>query len=235
MIIFGKNAVEEALKLKKVKKIYLLEKNNQEIINIDLNGLKPEYINRKKMLLLTKNNFNQGIAAEINNIQTYGFKHYFSSNNEISKIVVLDHIQDSQNFGSIIRTCVANNHNIILIPQDRQTQINAFVVKASSGAIFHCDIVVTSSLYAALKVIKEKYGFWLYGASINNDAKKIGNVIFNLPYCLIFGNEHSGISKTINKYADVLFKLNMSDDVNSFNINLSVGITLYLINNYKTK
>lgn len=69
-------------------------------------------------------------------------------------MVILDHIEDPHNFGAIIRTCEAAGVDAIIIPKDRQVQINSTVMKTSAGTLDDMNIVLVSNLVNAIEKLK---------------------------------------------------------------------------------
>ena len=56
----------------------------------------------------------------------------------LSNIVVLDHIQDTNNFGAITRTASAFDFNIVCIPKKRSVNISERTFAISSGGLEKC-------------------------------------------------------------------------------------------------
>jgi len=78
--------------------------------------------------------------------------------------LILDGIQDPQNFGSLIRTGLGCGVHGIIIPKDRAVGITPAVIKASAGAAAHLSIARVVNIAATIDLLK-KEGIWVYGAS----------------------------------------------------------------------
>ena len=65
----------------------------------------------------------------------------------LSNIVVLDHIQDTNNFGAITRTASAFDFNIVCIPKKRSVNISERTFAISSGGLENVNIVFYNSIF----------------------------------------------------------------------------------------
>ena len=138
-------------------------------------------------------------------------------------IVMLDHLEDPHNFGAIIRTCEALGIDAIIIPNDRNVNINGTVVKTSVGAIYNMPIVRVVNLNNTIEKLKD-IGYWIIGTDmVGTDYTKID---YNMPVCLVIGNEGKGISKVIKNNCDFMATIPMNGNINSLNASVSCGIVL---------
>ncbi|MGL5357631.1 MAG: 23S rRNA (guanosine(2251)-2'-O)-methyltransferase RlmB [Metamycoplasmataceae bacterium] len=218
--IFGKNTVLNAIN------------NNEEIEEIFLSKNNFIKTNIKKTILSNKeldemvNGNHQGYIALVKEFVYYQEAKLFKDKPPI--ILVLDHIEDPQNLGAIIRTANCLGIDNVIIPNKRSATINSTVTKVASGGLVGFKVVQTSSLSSFIIKAKEK-GYWVYGTSLNEKAKSINKAPFNFPLVLIVGNEGKGISKTNEKLSDELVYLEMKGNVQSLNVSVATGIFLYEI------
>ena len=221
MIVWGKNVFNE-LDKNKIKKIYLSKKfNNEEIFNvIKNNNLKYIVTDIRIMDKMAKNH--QGIIAEI-------YDYNYGSLNDIKSdrlVLILDHLEDPHNFGAIIRTCEARGVKNIIIPKDRSVTVNETVMKTSSGALNHVNIIMVNNLVQAINVLK-KSGFFIYAADM--DGSNYQDVSYSDKVCLVIGSEGFGLSKLVKQNCDVIIKIPMKGKVNSLNASVAAGILLFEI------
>ena len=225
MLIYGKNVAKEKINSnEKINKIYLSDKfNDKEIFNlIKDNKIKytilPSNIMDKKV-----DGLHQGIIIEVDDVKTYSLDYINSINKTNPIIVLLDHLEDPHNFGAIIRTSEALGVDAIIIPNDRSVSINATVVKTSAGAIYNMPIIRVSNLGVAINKLKDK-GYWIVGTDmIGEDYTKID---YNMPVCLVIGNEGHGMSKIIKDNCDYIATIPMIGNINSLNASVSCAIVL---------
>ena len=225
MYIYGKNvSIEKINSKEKINKIYLSDKfNDKEIFKL-IKERKIKYtIVPNKVLDSKVQGLHQGIIIEVDDIETRDFDYIKNIKKNNPLIVMLDHIEDPHNFGAIIRTSEALGVDAIIIPNDRNVPINATVVKTSAGAIYNMPIIRVANLGATIKKLKE-FGYWIVGTDMNGeDYTKID---YNMPVCLIIGNEGHGMSKVIRDNCDYIAMIPMIGKINSLNASVSCGIMI---------
>ena len=225
MYIYGKNVAKEKIKSgEKINKIYLAEKfNDSEIMSlIKKYGIRYTFV-PNKFLDNKVDGVHQGIILEVDEVETFGFDYIKGINKKNPIIVLLDHIEDPHNFGAIIRTCEALGIDGIIIPNDRGVSINATVVKTSVGAIYNMPIIRVANLGVAIKKLKE-IGYWVIGTDM--DGTDYTELDYNMPICLIIGNEGKGMSRVLQDNCDFVAKIPMIGKINSLNASVSCGIVL---------
>ena len=141
---------------------------------------------------------------------------------------MLDHLEDPHNFGAIIRTCEALGIDGIIIPNDRSVRITSTVIKTSVGATDYVKIIRVANLQVAIKKLKEN-GFWIVGTDMRGDDYT--KLDYNLPICLVIGNEGHGMSGVVKNNCDFIATIPMSGKINSLNASVSCGIILSQIVN----
>ena len=142
-IVEGINSVNGAIASGRVEKIIYLETRNgasnrliKLIEDANLKGLAIEKVNTKENWIY---NSRHAVVALCVPKKTYSE----TSINELklSNIVVLDHIQDTNNFGAIIRSAAAFNFNIVCLPKKRSVNITERTFAVSSGGLENVSIV----------------------------------------------------------------------------------------------
>ena len=223
MLVFGRNVARDLLKNNSpIKKIILQDNFNEKDI-IDLikkRNIKVENKSKREFDNLI-DGVHQGIILSIPDYQYNNIES--SYDDEI--VILLDHIEDPHNFGAIIRTCEAAGIKSIIIPKDRQVQINSTVMKTSVGTLDNMNIISVSNLGYAIDKLKEN-GFWIYGTSLDNSVD-YRDVNYDGKVAIIIGNECSGISSVVSKKCDFLIKIPMYGKTNSLNASVAAGITIY--------
>ena len=220
--IYGKNSVLDALKANyPIKKIYLLKGHD-----IKLNFKNVEYLTNFELNKLINGN-HQGYIAEIEEYKYYDLGSIFKDKAKF--VLMLDHIQDPQNLGAIIRSSNAFSVKHIIIPKDRSVSITPTVLKISSGGFNNIKIIKVASLFDAINQLK-KNDFWVYATALSDKAINVCKASFNFPLCLIMGNEEKGVSNTLLNKSDQNVYIPQSGEVQSLNVSVATGIMLYEIN-----
>ncbi len=225
MLIYGKNvAKEKILSGEKINKVFLAERfNDQELLNlIKKQKIKFTFV-PNKFLDNKVDGLHQGIILDVDDVKTFEFDYLKTLKKENPVVVMLDHLEDPHNFGAIIRTCEALGIDAIIIPNDRTVNITGTVVKTSAGAIYNVPIIRVVNLNTCIKNLKD-LGFWIFGTDmVGTDYR---NQDYNLPVCLIIGNEGKGMSKVLKDNCDFMVTIPMSGKINSLNASVSAGIIL---------
>ena len=225
MYIYGKNvAKEKIISGEKINKIYLAEKfNDRELVDlIKRNKIKFNFV-PNKFLDSKVDGLHQGIVLDVDDVETYDFDYIRNIKKDNPILVMLDHLEDPHNFGAIIRTSEALGIDGIIIPNDRSVNINGTVVKTSVGAIYNMPIIRVVNLGNTIEKLKD-IGYWIIGTDmVGTDYTEID---YNMPICLVIGNEGKGISKLIKNNCDFMATIPMNGNINSLNASVSCGIVL---------
>ena len=142
-------------------------------------------------------------------------------------VVILDHLEDPHNLGAIIRTCEAAGIRSIILPKDRQVQINATVMKTSVGTLDNMNMISVTNLVNSINKLKEN-GFWIVGTALENSVD-FKTIDYSGKIALVIGNEGSGISNIVANNCDFLAKIPMYGKTNSLNASVAAGIMIYEI------
>ena len=225
MYIYGKNVAKEKLKkTTDVVQIYLSSNfKDREIEDlIRESQLKTTYLNNKIMDNKVKG-LHQGIIIEVADVKTYSLDIIKTFKDTNPLIVILDHLEDPHNFGAIVRTSYALGINAIIIPNDRSVDITPTVVKTSAGAIYNIPIIKVPNLTNTIEKLK-KEGYWIVGTDMKGE--NYSKLKYDMPTCLVIGNEGKGMSQIVKKNCDYLVSIPMEGQIDSLNASVSCGIIL---------
>jgi 23S rRNA (guanosine2251-2'-O)-methyltransferase len=143
------------------RKVLLENVTNQNIINVDLqqqnHDLIPLLKKHQVKFQIRDNTFFKKFAVNLNhqgvviNMKSNAINDLtalidYVKTKTRSIILVLDGIQDPQNFGSILRTCEAMAVDAVIYKKDNQVQINDFVAKTSMGAVNLLNLIKVANL-----------------------------------------------------------------------------------------
>jgi len=143
-------------------------------------------------------------------------------------VLFLDHIEDPQNVGSLLRTAEAAGVCAVILPEDRASGVTPGVVRASAGASEHIRVAKVVNLVRAMKEVQEA-GAWLTGLDFGDDAKLYTTVDFKGRVGLVVGSEGAGLSRLVRESCDFIACLPMRGEVASLNAGVAGGIALYEI------
>ena len=234
-IIYGIHPVEEALKVSQlqIQKIFIgTEKPGpalQKIIDLATEKrVATTFTSGKQLEQMAGGGVHQNVVAVIGEIVYATLEKILSRwKREGTKalFLILDGIQDPQNFGAIIRTASASGVNGIIIPKDRAVGITPSVIKASAGAASMIPIARVVNISNAIEVLK-KAGIWIYGAA-GEAEDLIFHLDFNIDLAIVIGAEGKGIRPLVKRNCDRLFSIPMKGPISSFNASVSAGMILY--------
>ncbi len=140
-------------------------------------------------------------------------------------VLVLDEIQDPQNFGTLLRTAeVVGVHGVVL-PFRRTASVTPAVVNASSGAVEHL-LITQLNLAQGIEELKTK-GAWVIGLEGGPESTPIDQVDFSGNLVIVVGSEGSGMRPLTRKICDHLVRLPMRGKIESLNAAVAGSVALY--------
>ena len=139
--------------------------------------------------------------------------------------LVLDHLQDVQNLGTLLRTAEAMAVTGVILPERRAAGITPAVVNASSGAVEHLNIALVTNLVQALERLK-KSGVWIVGLDAARSAVPLPRADLSGPLALVVGAEGAGLSRLTRERCDWLLAIPMCGEVASLNAAVAGSIVV---------
>ncbi len=224
MYIYGKNVVKEAIEKKeKITKAVIYKNFNDEYLISSLQKLNIpiKYVEKYELDKLV-NGMHQGIIVNVPDYEYASLDDFIYK--EDSFVVILDHLEDPHNLGAIIRTCEAAGVDGIIIPKDRSVEVNATVIKVSTGAISNMNIARVTNLSRTIDELK-KNGFWIVGTDMNGTL--YDEVDYKGKIAIVIGNEGSGMSRIVRESCDFIASIPMIGTTNSLNASVATGIMVY--------
>lgn len=141
-------------------------------------------------------------------------------------VLLVDHVQDPQNLGSMIRSADAAGVNGVIIPRHRAVSVTPTVVRASAGATEHVPVAQVVNLHQAMLTLKEE-GVRLVGLEGSNEALPYEEAVLTGPIGIVVGSEEEGLGKLVRETCDVVMRLPMRGHVGSLNAAVAAAIALY--------
>jgi len=226
-VVEGINSVISAIDSGRVEKIIYLDTGNggsnrlEKLINIaNSKRLAVEKVNTKERWVY---NSRHSVVALCIPKKTYNESSLEKL--KLDNIVVLDHIQDINNFGAITRSAAAFDFNIVCIPKKRSVNITERTFAVSSGGLENVNIVFYNSIFSLIKKLKS-LDYWTIGLEMDT-KEDISNINFNdQKVALFIGSEESGLSNEIQKKLDIVSKINMNNKMESLNASVAAGIAM---------
>lgn len=144
--------------------------------------------------------------------------------NFAKNIIYLNKISDPGNLGTILRSALAFDLKNIVIDEYCVDLYNPKTISAAKEAIFKLKIEFDQD-GKLLKKIKSKMPIYVTSLAGESDLQSLNNEKF----CLVLGNEVSGVDDSVLKQADKKIKINMTDNIESLNVASAAAILFYNI------
>ena len=146
--------------------------------------------------------------------------------NDDDFILVLDHVQDFGNIGTIIRTAQAFNiSNLIATRQDGDV-FHKKTIDASRGTVFSTGIKYFDTAEDTIRYLKDKNYQIVTTSPYGTELQSLAS-ISDRPLALIVGNETNGACEAFLNASDISVQIPMHDAVESLNVGVAAGISLY--------
>jgi len=233
--IYGRNPVYETLRARRRQIFSLLiaegvqEKGQlAEILQLArARQLPVQQAPRARLDRIAENH--QGIALEASGYPYAAILDLLdlaSQRGEKPFLLLIDSLQDPQNFGTLLRTAeVAGLHGVI-IPLARSAEVTPAVVSSSSGASEHL-LIAQANLAQAIDELK-KADIWVVGLEGGPDAQPIEGAPLDDGLALVIGSEGQGMRQLVRHKCDYLAALPMRGQVASLNAAVAGSIAIYL-------
>ena len=141
-------------------------------------------------------------------------------------VVVLDHLKDHGNIGAIVRSAHAFGIKNVVLTDQATDLFYKKTIDASRGKVFGTTMKTFDASITALHELK-KAGYQIVATSSYGSVVQSIAQIRKKPIALIVGNETDGISDEVIKNADYVIQIPMSSDVESLNVAVAAGISIY--------
>ena len=234
--IYSRNAVYETLRAKR-REVFKLELAD----NVQIKGRLAEIMTlaQQRKVQVVKaprarvdkvHEHSQGIVAEVGKypyVDLLDILENARSKNEPPFVLLLDSLNDVQNFGTLIRTAEATGVHGIVIPLAHTVEVTPAVVNASSGASEHM-LIARANLAQAIDALKAE-NVWVVG--LDQDGEPVGEQTkrhWSGATALVVGSEGEGIRQLTRAKCDIVLKLPMRGQVESLNAAVAGSVALYL-------
>jgi 23S rRNA (guanosine2251-2'-O)-methyltransferase len=257
VILYGRNAVREALRGRRAKSVGQLwathgAARESWLADVTVRTSTPEEIERR-----CGSSAHQGVCAEAGGYPYVSAVDLLTGPEPL--VVALDEVQDPQNLGSICRTAECAGARGVAIPERRAAEVTPAACKASAGAVEHLRVARVRNMADFLIQAREA-GCWCYGASAEPEGEESalgagaprkvsprgpsatgerGSVRRPVPYdapdyrgagvVLVLGSEGHGLRPRVAKACDELIALPLRGRVQSLGVSAAAAALLYEI------
>lgn len=204
---------------------------NSSILSAALQqGIEPVPVTRDRLTQLCGSRHHQGVAARMAEFPYRTFDQQFSTplpsesaNDQL--VLVCDRIQDSHNFGAMLRCCDAMKVSAVIVASEQQAAVSPQVARSSAGAVNHVPIVLAENLCDSLQKLKQ-LGYHVSAATEKTDHPAWSTAA-PYPTALVIGSEATGVDERLLAVCDSKLMIPMQGHVSSLNAAVATGILLY--------
>jgi len=193
-------------------------------------GVQVHLTQAQELDRLARQGAHQGVVARVRLPQVHDelfLKALLKRLQETPFLLVLDGVQDPHNLGACLRTADAAGVQAVITPRDRSAGLTASVCKVASGAAESVPLIQVTNLARTLKWLKQA-GIWLIGTA--GEARQVlYQTDLSGPLAIVMGAEGRGLRRLTREQCDLLVRLPMSGTVESLNVSVAAGVTLYEI------
>jgi 23S rRNA (guanosine2251-2'-O)-methyltransferase len=233
--IYSRNAVYETLRARRrdVFKIQMAEGAQEkghltDILKMAKDRRIPvEKVQRARLDKIHQNH--QGVVAEVSGYSYSDLVEILelaNQRNEPPFVLLLDSLNDPQNFGTLLRTAEAVGIHGVIIPLAHTVEVTPAVVNASSGASEHL-LIGRANLAQAIEALKEAE-VWIVGLDQAGTEIEVGSRHLRGALGLVVGSEGEGIRQLVRSKCDIILKLPMRGEIESLNAAVAGSVALYL-------
>lgn len=230
-IIYGRNAVTEALLSGKTIDTVYIQKNASglgKIITLAKEaGAVVKDAGDEKLNILADGGKHGGVAAVLAAAEyatVDDLLRVAAERSEPPFLIIADEIQDPHNLGALIRTAEAAGAHGVIIPKRRSAGLTSTVYKTSAGAVNWLKVARVSNLVDTINELKKK-NIWVYGAEA--DGEPFYKADLKGAVALVIGSEGFGLGRLVRESCDMILSIDMYGKVNSLNASVSGGILMY--------
>jgi 23S rRNA (guanosine2251-2'-O)-methyltransferase len=222
MVVYGRNAVREALRgRRRVHAVWATPAAGRE-------PWVPKGARRataEEIEALCGSDGHQGVCAEADPFPYAGATELLGRRDPL--LVALDEVTDPQNLGAVARSAECAGATGVVIPERRAAEVTPAVCKASAGAVEHLPIARVRNLADFLADAKAA-GCWTYGAAAGAGTRYdapdyAGGVV------VVLGAEGRGLRPRVAASCDQLVSIPLRGRIDSLNVSATAAVLLYEI------
>ena len=225
MIVYGRNAVREALRgPRAVARVWATARAADEAWLGDA-GVPVSTEDGEALTRRAGSHEHQGVCAEVAAYEYADADALLAA--EAPLIVALDEVQDPQNLGAICRTAECAGATGVVLTSRRAADVTPAVCKASAGAVEHLPVARVRNLADFLADAKQA-GCWVYGAQAGADTAYDAPDYSGGVVCVL-GAEGRGLRPRVAAACDALVSLPLRGRIESLNVGAAAAVLLYEI------
>ncbi len=234
--IAGPHAVLEALRAgRTLRRVYVAQERgiragavNDLIREAQERHVQVLFIDRMEVQRLSPGVEHQGVVAIAEGRQGVELEElllHLDTLTEPPLVLVIDSLQDPQNFGVLLRSAEGVGVDGVVIPRHRQVGLTGAVSRTSAGASEHLLIADVANLRQAIDALKER-GIWVVGTDDSGELEWDA-VDYRGATAIVVGGEGEGIRRLVLEGCDEVVRIPMQGQVSSLNAAAAGTVVLF--------
>ncbi len=184
-----------------------------------------DYVSREDLDHRAKGQTHQGVILEADPLPCMDLDQWLHKHDATNQaLVILDSIEDPQNFGAIVRSATACGASGVLFTERRAAPISPAALKAATGAMEYMDLIRVTNLARAMKQIQEA-GFWIGGLDMAGDSE-LWDAPLTGKVAIVVGSEGRGMRRLVQEGCDFTMTIPIEGPITSLNASVSAAIAL---------
>jgi 23S rRNA (guanosine2251-2'-O)-methyltransferase len=229
MIIYGINAVAEALRAGRVTRVRVAGRDDERLRRLleeaAARGVAIQRVPREQLEREARHAAHQGIVADVAGFPEATLDDLARRDEGTPLIVVLDGVEDPQTVGAILRSVDAAGASGVVRQTRHAAPLDGAAAKSSAGAVHHVAIADVVNVARAVEDLKAA-GVWSVG--LDGDAKTAYYELdLTVPTALVVGAEGHGLRRLVRERCDFLAAIPMAGRVSSLNVSAATAIVLF--------
>lgn len=169
----------------------------------------------------------QGVIARVQSTRSYDERDLDALIEAAEKplLLILDGVQDPHNLGACLRSAAAAGATAVIVPKDRAASLTPTARKVAAGGAERVPLVRVTNLARCMKDLQDA-GIWIVGLAGEAESSLYA-VDFKGPMAIAMGGEGEGLRRLTREHCDYLAKIPMASGMESLNVSVAAGISLF--------
>lgn len=229
MVIYGINAVAEALRAGRVRQVRVARREDDRVRRVmaeaEARGVRVVRVTAESLDRDARHGVHQGIVAEVTGLPEATLAGLAAAGDGTPLIIVLDGIEDPQNVGAILRTVDAAGATGVVRQTRRAAPLDGATAKASAGAVHHVPVADVVNIARAVEELA-RAGVWTVGLDADAETPYY-ELDLTVPTALVVGAEGHGLRRLVRERCDFVAAIPMAGHVSSLNVSAAAAIVLF--------
>ncbi|MCG6118515.1 MAG: 23S rRNA (guanosine(2251)-2'-O)-methyltransferase RlmB [Aquimonas sp.] len=140
-------------------------------------------------------------------------------------LLILDGVQDPHNLGACLRSAAAAGATAVIVPKDRAASLTPTARKVAAGGAERVPLVRVTNLARCMKDLQDA-GIWIVGLAGEAESS-LYSIDLKGPMAIAMGGEGEGLRRLTREHCDYLAKIPMASGMESLNVSVAAGISLF--------